>query len=257
MAIEQPRWSVVVAALVLAAAPCPPSDAASLTKGRATVRFHLPVWAEFGLTPNSWIGPAGNDLPVGPSAGEDLLDTEGEGFANPQLYPLNPPGRQLTPDPRRTAPATSFVYDPTSPATLRATANGNIALAGVSRWTVDPDLGGGQLLFGDYALAWNAADGRWELSNYIDFPVATFWIGDPVETTGPGNAFSVSGDLIGSPYLNILLDGALGHDFGDFEFEATAVPEPARVLSLLAGALVLAGPRLYRMARRRPPPPGV
>jgi len=220
-------------------------EATTLAGGHATITFDVGVWAAFGLTPNAWIGSAGNPLPVGPDTGPDLLDTAGEPFANPQIYPVNPVGVDVTPDPRRSAPPTSFTYAATDVATLHATASGNIALAGVSRWTVAPDLGGGQLLFGDYALAWNAASGRWELSNYIDFPVVTFWIGNPDETTGPGDDFSVSGDLIGSPFLNILLSGALGQDFGDFEF--ATVPEPSAAACPVA-VLALAG--IAAMRRR-------
>jgi len=223
-------------------------DAAALSDGHATITFDVGVWAAFGLTPNAWIGPTGDALPVGPDSGPDLLDTAGAPFANPQAYPLNPPGVDVTPDPRRSAPATSFTYVATDVATLHATASGDLAFAGISRWTVDPDLGGGQLLFGDYALAWNAASGRWELSNYIDFPVVTFWIGDPIETTGPGDAFSVSGDLIGSPLLNILLAGALGQDFGDFEF--VTAPEPSAAAACPLAALALACMAARRVRRR-------
>ena len=223
-------------------ANAPSATAASVSEGEALLTLDLGVWTEFGLTPETWIGPAGDALPVGPDTGEDLLDTPGEGFANPQAHPVNPVGVDVTPDPRRTAPPTDFTYTATDVATLRATATGAIALAGVSRWVVSPDLGGGRLLFGDYALSWNASDQRWELANYIDFPVAVFWIGDPVETVGPGDDFSVSGDLIGSPFLNILLDGAFGRDFGEFEF-ATLVPEPAHALSCLVAAAALAALR--------------
>lgn len=237
-------------ALLLAQAPaCSVAEAAAIETGEVSITFDVDVWAEFGLTPNAWIGSAGDALPVGPHADEDLLDTVGESFANPQAYPVNPVGVTLTPDPRRSSPPTSFTYEATDVATLHATATGDIAFAGISRWSVDPDLGGGQLLFGDYSLAWNGVEGRWELSNHIDFPVATFWIGDPVESAA-GDAFSVSGDLIGSAYLNILLDGALGRDFGELTF-ATSVPEAGSAGSSGVAALVLAGLRRRRSALGR------
>jgi len=192
------------------------ADAASVSSGQATISFDTDVWAEFGLTLNSYIGSAGNPLRVGPVAGEDLLDTTIGSITSPQVYTLNPPGVDVTPlEPRRTAPPTGFSYNV---ATLPAGAAGNIALAGVSRWTVAPDLGGGQLLFGDYGLAYNAGAGRWELSNYIDFPVVVFYLANVQLVTGPGDAFALTGDLIGAPLLNVLLDGALGHRFGRFAF---------------------------------------
>lgn len=218
-----------------------PGAATTLTDGQATITFDSAVWGAFGLTLNNTIGAAGNTLPVGPTAGEDLLDTAGSGVANPQTYTLNPFGVDVTPDPRRTAPVTSFTYDASSPAALLASAAGNISLAGVSRWTVSPTFGGGQLVFGDYSLAYNSGAARWELSNGIDFPVVAFLLGSPQVTTGPNGSFTVSGDLIGAPLLGALLAGAAGQDFGSFSF--TGVPEPAGAVLLAAGVAVLAASR--------------
>jgi hypothetical protein len=206
--------AVVCAALLLSASV---ADAATVTSGQATISFDTEVWAEFGLTTlNGFIDASGNPLPVGPAAGVDLLDVAVGSLTSPQVYTLNPPGIDVTPtEPRRSAPPTGFSYNV---ATLPAGATGNIAFAGISRWTVSPDFGGGQLLFGDYALAWNASAGRWELSNYIDFPVVVFYVENVQLVKGPGDAFALSGDLIGAPLLNVLLAGALGRDFGDFTF---------------------------------------
>ena len=236
---------VLAAALVASSLPIAAS-ATTLTAGQATIAFDLATWATFGLTLNNFTGADGNALPVGPVAGEDLLDTSLDGFANPQTYTLNPPGVDVTPDPRRSAPPTSFTYDASSVATLLASASGNISLAGVSRWTVDPDLGGGQLVFGDFSLAYNGSASRWELTNNIDFPVVVFWLGSAQETVGPGDDFSVSGDLIGAPLLSALLPGAVGQDFGTFTF--TTVPEPSTTAMLTLGIGVLLTARLSRRA---------
>ena len=135
------------------------------------------------------------------------------------MYALNPPGTVYADPTRRTANQTSFTYSATDPSTLASTASGEVSLAGVSRWTVSPELGGGQLLFGDYNLLYNATTATWELVNHIDFPLTTFTLGNAQVTTGPDQSFTVSGDLIGSVALNILLSGALGVDLGDFRFE--------------------------------------
>lgn len=244
-AFRGPGWFVAfpgrVHGLVLLAClmPAAPSKATTLVDGQASIEFHLSTWAGFGLTLNNFTGASGNALPVGPAAGtnNDLLDTNDGGFANPAIYTLNAPGVDVTPDPRRQSPVTSFSYDGSSPAALLASASGNIGLAGVTRWTVDPDLGGGQLVFGDYSLAYNSGDDRWELSNNIDFAVVAFWILNETLTTGAGDAFTLTGDLIGAPLLGLLIPGAIGQDFGNITFTAppTSVPEPGA--GLLLGSL--------------------
>lgn len=218
--------------------------ASTISDAQASISFGLSVWASFGLTPSTSISAAGNNLPVGPGPGEDLLDTPGTGFLNPQPFTLNPYGVDVTPAPRRLAPPTSFTYDASDVPTLLATASGNISLAGVTRWAVLPDLGGGQLLLGDYSLAYNAGGSRWELSNNIDFPGVAFFIGDAQVTTGPNGVFSVSGNLIGAPFLGVLLAGSVGQDFGDFSF--SAVPEPSTAALLTFGMAILAGHRRQR-----------
>jgi hypothetical protein len=210
----------VALAFALAAAQATPAAAANVTTGRAYVLLDLEVFAEWGLTLDGFIGAEGNALPVGPLAGEDLLDTTNAEVTSPQVHTLNSPGVDVTPDPRRRAPPTGFVY---SAATLPASASGAIALAGVSRWTVDPAQGGGKLLFGDYALSWNASTSQWVVSNYIDFSVPAFTLANAQMTTGPGDAFSVSGDLIGTSSLALLLAGASGRDFGHFAFSTIEI----------------------------------
>jgi len=197
------------------------SHAAALTTGRAYVSFDFAVFAEWGLRLEAFIDADGNALPVGPVSGDDLLDTAIGEIVDPEVYTLNPPGVDVTPlEPRRRAPPTAFSYDVS---TLPGSASGPIALAGVSRWVVDAAHGGGKLLLGDYALSWNAAASQWQLSNYIDFSVVTFTLANVQTTTGPGDAFSVSGDLIASSFLGLLLPGAAGRDFGHFTFSTIEI----------------------------------
>jgi hypothetical protein len=222
--------------LVLSAALASSAQATTLTTGGASIAYDLAVWAGYGLSLERVIGADGNALPVGPVAGEDLLDTTLGGPVNPGFYGLNPQGIDVTPlEPRRAAPVTSFTYDV---GTLPASASGDIALAGVTRWSVDPLFGGGSLLIGDFSLAYAA--GVWQLSNNIDFQGVVFTLGDAVLTTGPGDAFSVSGSLIGTAFLGFLLPGAEGLDFGDFTFSSVPEPSASALLVLLAAVLPVA-----------------
>ena len=230
--------SAVSVAIVLWSSP---GSAIPLNAGQGSITYDVAVWGAFGLTLNNTIGASGNALPVLSATGEDLLDTVGDGALNPQPLTLNPVGFDVTPDPRRDAPPTSFTYDASSPAALLASAAGDISLAGVSRWSVDPLLGGGQLVFGDYSLAYNGTLGQWEITNGIDFQVVTFLLGNAQVTTGPNGAFTVSGDLIGTASLGLLIPGAGGMDLGSFTF--SAVPEPGTALLFAGGLAALAATR--------------
>jgi hypothetical protein len=220
--------------IALALLPIEQADAADLQGGLGTMTFDHAVWAEFGLTINNFVGAEANGLVVGPASGVDLLDVAtapGFSVAGPHLHAVNGPGTGFADPSRRTQNPTQFSYDASTPATLVATATGQIGLAGISRWTVAPAFGGGQLLFGDFNLVYNSAGNRWELVNHIDFPSVAFTLANVVTTTGPNGAFSISGDMIGSPILNLLLDGAFGRDFGQFRFE-TPAPAPSSVPAL-------------------------
>jgi hypothetical protein len=69
--------------------------------------------------------------------------------------------------------------------------------------------------------------GTWELVNRIDFPLTTFTLGNAQVTTAPGQRFTVTGDLVGSPALALLLGDALGRDFGDFRLDVACATTPA------------------------------
>jgi hypothetical protein len=160
----------------------------------------------------------------------DLLDVPAAGDFDPlapQVHPGNLPGAVYADAGRRTARPTSLRYDATDPATLLAGIQGEVSLAGVSRWTVAPERGGGQLLFGDYNVVYNTGAGTWEIVNRIDFPLTVFTLGSVQVTTGPGQRFVVTGDLLGSPALALLLGDALGRDFGDFALDVACAPPVA------------------------------
>jgi hypothetical protein len=133
--------------------------------------------------------------------------------------------------------ATTFVYDPTN-----LTGHvGVIGLGGITRWDVNPLLGGGQLGFGDFTLAYSAAratDGRsgWALRvNLAPASVAFDLLN--VTTMATENFLSISGDLAVSPEFAELLGNPLDYkrDVGNFSFSASAVPEPSRALLVMAG----------------------
>jgi hypothetical protein len=186
----------------------------------ATIDFDGDRWAGFGLTLNAFIGSEGIGLPVGPATDTiDLLDVPAAAGFNPdrpQEYPLRPADAVYGDPGRRTARPTDFRYAATDPATLLATVRGQLSLVGVSRWTVAPDRGGGQLLFGDYNFLYNGTTSTWELVNGIDFPLTIFTLANVLIAPSTSQGFTITGDLVGSAALSILLGGALGQDFGSF-----------------------------------------
>lgn len=198
------------------------SGLVTLGDAEATLRFDRQKWTELGLTQNNFIGAEGNGLLVGPSEGDDLLNVPAPPAFDPDasfLHKLNKPGTIYADPTRRTQVPVAFRYDPTTTDTFLATASGRIGLAGVSRWTVDPNRGGGQLLLGDFELLYSPSISTWGLVNRIDFPLTTFTLGNAILTNTSNGNFTLSGDVIGSVALNILLAGGLGVDFGDFRLE--------------------------------------
>jgi hypothetical protein len=149
---------------------------------------------------------------------------------------------------RNTQP-TNFSFDS---ANLTA-ATGAIGLGGVTRWTANPLLGGGSLLFGDFTLSYDATrqlvgGSGWELKGNIA-PAAVVFDLLNVHTSASGNTLSISGDLgISYEVANFLFatPGDQGKDVGTFSLTATtAVPEPA-AYTVVAGlaCLLLAARRL-------------
>ncbi len=150
----------------------------------------------------------------------------------------------------RTNQATTFTYD-----ALNLTSHtGVIGLGGITRWDVNPLLGGGVLGFGDFTLAYHASrviDGRsgWALTVNLPGGATAFDLTN-VTTTATDYSLSISGDMVVSPEFASLLVTPSDYlkDIGNFSFTATAVPEPSRALTLMAGVASL-GFRRRRMAR--------
>ena len=156
-------------------------------------------------------------------------------------YAMN--GAQVTNLEGRTAQPTDFQF---SPDNLTAH-TGDIGLGGISRWTVNPLLGGGKLAFGDFTLRYDAArvavgGSGWHLVGNIA-PAGTLFDLVNVSTSTAGNSLSISGDLVVSfEVANFLLatPGDQGKDVGDFRFTATStVPEPSTVALLMLGGVGL------------------
>jgi hypothetical protein len=150
----------------------------------------------------------------------------------------------------RTNQATSFAYD-----ALNLTSHtGVIGLGGITRWDVNPLLGGGVLGFGDFTLAYHASrviDGRsgWALTVHLPGGATAFDLTN-VTTNATDYSLSISGDLVVSPEFASLLLTPSNYlkDVGNFSFSASAVPEPSRALTMLAGVAAL-GFRRRRTSR--------
>ena len=137
----------------------------------------------------------------------------------------------------RTTQPTTFVLDPVTP-TL---STGAIGLGGVTRWAVNPLLGGGTLLFGDFTVGYSsdrllAGGSGGFIKGNIAPAAVVFDLLNP-QVASSGNTFTLSGDLgLSFEIANFLFSNPAdqGRDMGDFTFTGlTAVPEPS---SYAAGA---------------------
>lgn len=143
----------------------------------------------------------------------------------------------------RTAQPTDFSF---TPGNLTAH-TGAIGLGGVTRWTVNPLLGGGGLLFGDFTLSYDVSrqlvgGTGWALKGNIA-PAGVAFDLQNVTTSTVGNTLTISGDLgLSWEVANFLFatPGDQGKDMGNFTFTGvTAVPEPTAYAWMAAGACVL------------------
>lgn len=130
----------------------------------------------------------------------------------------------------RTAQPTTFNFAAGNP----AGGTGQIGLGGVTRWAVNPVLGGGSLLFGDFTLNYDASRtlvgaSGWNLKGNI-VPAGVVFDLQNVLATHAGNTLSITGDLGLSPEVATFLFGTpsdTGKNMGTFAFNGfTAVPEP-------------------------------
>lgn len=152
--------------------------------------------------------------------------------------------------PGRTAQPTTFSFGAGNP----AGATGQIGLGGVTRWSVNPLLGGGSLLFGDFTLSYDAARTQvggsgWNLKGNI-VPAGVVFDLQNVLATHVGNSLSITGDLGLSPEVATFLFATpsdTGKNMGSFAFNGvTAVPEPTAYPWFALGLC-----SLFVLARRR------
>jgi hypothetical protein len=232
--------------------------ASSLISGGATIDYDAAAWATLAgglnvsgfeaLVLNEYFDQAG----VTARTGTELLTDEI--VANPSTiglyHALN--GPSVTNLAGRTNQPTDFAYNPGS----LTSHTGTIGLGGVSRWDVNPLLGGGVLGFGDFTLQYDpsrllAGGSGWSLRVYLaGGGGATAFDLQNVVTNATGTSLAISGDL-GVSYemanFYLLTPGDQGKDVGDFSFTAVAIPEPASPLLCSVAALVC----LYRRQRAR------
>ncbi len=131
---------------------------------------------------------------------------------------------------------------------------GVIGLGGVTRWAVNPLLGGGSLLFGDFTLSYDVSrqlvgGTGWNLRGNIA-PSAVAFDLQNVAANLNGNQLTITGDLgLSYEVANFLFANPAdqGRDMGDFTFTAvTSVPEPAAY-----AWVTVAGCGLFTLIRRR------
>lgn len=115
-----------------------------------------------------------------------------------------------------------------------------IGLGGATRWDVNPLLGGGSLIVGDFGLRFSAArvgGGRsgLVLTSNVSFTDVVFADIGNANISVVGSALTITGDLLISDGLIALGFPAAtyGADIGDFSLSANLVPAPG-ALALLA-----------------------
>ncbi|MBL9173618.1 MAG: PEP-CTERM sorting domain-containing protein [Verrucomicrobiales bacterium] len=231
-----------------------------LVGGGATIDFHKSAWDSLAggasvpgfeaLTLDETFDQAG----AASRTGAQILSDEV--VASPSYvglsYAMN--GPQVVNLAGRTAQPTDFQFTPGD----LAAHTGSIGLGGISRWAVNPLLGGGKLAFGDFTLRYDAdrialGGSGWHLVGNIA-PSATIFDLVNVTTSTSGNTVTLAGDLAMSYEIaNFLLatPSDQGKDMGDFRFSATSsVPEPSTWALLLLGGIGLCIHRAVGRNRR-------
>ena len=154
----------------------------------------------------------------------------------------------------RTAQPTNFSF---APGNLIGH-SGVIGLGGVTRWDVNALVGGGNVLAGDFTLAYDAnrllvGGSGWALTNHIA-PAAVVFDLTNVTANASGGTLTISGDLsLSYEVANFLLTspGDQGKDMGNFTFTASYVPEAstATLLGLAFGGGILRRRRMFGRCR--------
>lgn len=217
----------------------------TLVSGGATIDYDAAAWASLAgganvpgfeaLVMDEFFNQAG----VTSRTGTQILNDEV--VANPATtglyHAMN--GSTVTNLADRNNQATTFAYEVGNPTGH----TGVIGLGGITRWDVNPLLGGGQLGFGDYTLSYDptrvlVGGTGWALRvNMIGGGVAFDLKNVTVNATA--SAFDISGDLtVSYEMANFYLatPSNQGNDVGNFSFSALAMaPEPTRMSLLMIG----------------------
>lgn len=225
--------------------------AITLQSGSATINFNSASWATVAGGLNS---PGFEALILDEHFDKAASDARtqaqivaDEVQANPpytgQLYVMN--STSVTNFTGRSSQATNFLYDDGNP----TGATGQIGIGGVTRWDVNPLLGGGQLYFGDYEIHYDAArigglynGSGWVLQNHTGGVNAVAFDLFNVSVNATSSGFSLSGDLgVSYELANFLFANPSdqGKNMGTFSFTGVAAPEPSRALLLMVGMMGL------------------
>ena len=238
------------ASLCIASVLCATSaSAAVLSTGAATIDYDNAAWAglggganvpgfEFVLPDEFFNQAAANARTSAQILGDEIQAAPS--FSG-LVFDLNAP--TVSNLAGRTTQATTFAFDPSGSLTAHT---GVIGLGGVTRWAVNPLLGG-KLVAGDFTLAYDPArllvgGSGWGLTNNVA-PVGVVFDLKNVSTAIGANTISVSGDLtISYEVANFILGvaGDQGKDVGNFSFTGAFVPEPSSAFLMLGACGMLA-----------------
>ena len=236
--------------LLLVATTSAASAAITLQSGSATINFNSASWATVAGGLNS---PGFEALILDEHFDKTASDARtqaqivaDEVQASPsytgQIYVMN--SSSVSNFSGRSSQATTFAFDDGNP----TGATGQIGIGGVTRWDVNPLLGGGQLYFGDYEIHYDASriggaynGSGWVLQNHTGGVNAVAFDLANVSVSATTGGFTLSGDLgVSYELANFLLGNPAdqGKNMGSFSFSSVAAaPEPSRALLLMVGGL--------------------
>jgi uncharacterized protein (TIGR03382 family) len=234
---------ILLSITLFAAANCGSLHSASIVSGSLSLDYDQTTFGFLGLTNiNSFGQTVSNTRTAAQIQADAGTSTSWTGIGygiNPTTPLTDPTGRDLQ--------ETNFTYNP---ANLTGTAAGAIGIGGTTRWDIDPFLGGGVFILGDFTARYDAARAGgiysgWYLTNHFSFPSVAFDLAN-VSTNVLGDGFTLTGDLYvktGEP-LNAFFGFPGETDYGNFSLSASTIPEPS---SAMLGAL----PLLSLLSRRR------